>query len=90
MRCPRRRLSGDGAGGAGAEGDGVTDRDVLRAVLAPLLDNPFLQHTRHPTRHCVFCGKALWRVLAAAGPVRHEPDCPTRRAAELLGRVPGD
>lgn len=53
------------------------DRDetiaALRAVLAPLLDDPRAEEGR-----CIFCDDLLDN--------RHAPDCPVLRRDELLGR----
>ena len=64
------------------------DRDEtiaeLRAVLAPLLDNPFrdLWTYSDPDETCVFCE----HVGLAFDRQSHEPGCPVLRRDELLGR----
>lgn len=50
-------------------------RDELRAVLAPLLANPFVAHAQ-----CYFCG--CFETEA------HGPACPLWRRDQLLGRSP--
>lgn len=53
---------------------------TLRAVLAPLLDNPVdLQEGRE----CLFCGQRAYRLESAG----HADHCPVLRRNELLGRV---
>jgi hypothetical protein len=60
-------------------------RDELRAVLAPLLDDPWRgvdwipvddRGAVDPMRACVFCGDGI----------AHLPDCPVLRRDALLGR----
>jgi hypothetical protein len=56
------------------------DRDAARAVLAPLLDEPWREIANYgePERRCVFCD----------GPhIRHDAGCPVLRRDELLGRA---
>lgn len=50
----------------------------LRAVLAPLLDDPH----RNGSHFCVFCGAFL--MDGDSG--EHESDCPVLRRDALLGR----
>jgi hypothetical protein len=59
--------------------DGVT-REELRAILAPLLDNPFFGG--RDGSDCGFC------ELGYAGSASHAPDCPALEANKnrLLGR----
>ena len=54
-------------------------RDELRAILAPLLDDPF-----HGSTPCVFCGHR-WRFNES---VNHMIDCPVLQRDRLLGRTP--
>lgn len=55
-------------------------RDVLRAILAPLLDEPFVPGPNGSDMglDCLFC-----RVDEPS----HEPNCPVLRRDELLGRT---
>lgn len=57
---------------------------ALRAVLAPLLDKPFIDGPGQDAEwtECRFCGAVDEGIYA--GP--HETDCPVRRRDELLGR----
>jgi hypothetical protein len=57
-------------------------RSELRAVLAPLLDEPYVKAGPCPggDNLCAFCGME-WREWHP-----HATDCPVRRRAELLGR----
>lgn len=57
--------------------------DALRAVLAPLLDDPFYisAFPPEPSRlRCVFC-----RAVQGHS-IEHTADCPVRRTDALLGR----
>jgi len=65
--------------------------DALRAILAPLLDNPLLEDANAPGAvTCVVCRR--YTNYAAEGDWRpraplHEDGCPVLRRDELLGRV---
>ena len=58
--------------------DKVTE---LRAVLAPLLDRPFIAGQDGDA--CVWC----LGLDDGLGDANHEPDCPVLRKNELLGRA---
>lgn len=80
------------------------DRDAtiadLRAVLAPLLDDPIRHEwdTFDGVDVCLLCGadntimpkpgswRETLRMPECSGPVQHAPDCPVLRRDELLGR----
>lgn len=64
----------------------IAQRDELRAVLAPLLDNPW----RLEPEDCSFWICTFCRADAAADerddPRTHNDSCPVPRKDELLGR----
>lgn len=71
--------------------DAAEQRDSLRAILAPLLDNPYrtIANYGDPYEECVFC-ECVPESHYPYGPndrKDHEPDCPVLRKDELLGRA---
>lgn len=62
------------------------ERDDLRAVLAPLLDDPivWVWNGRREYRRCGVCDATA--TDPDLEPFPHHPDCPVLRRDELLGR----
>lgn len=58
------------------------ERDELRAVLAPLLNEQTRRDGVHVWVWCPCCG----RVAALGRVVEHKPDCPVLRRDALLGQ----
>lgn len=59
-------------------GEVKRQRDEVRAILAPLLAEPYrLGYSHEAVRECVFCEQE-WSF-------DHTPDCPVLRRAGLLG-----
>jgi hypothetical protein len=68
----------------------LTQRNELRAILAPLLDDPIDANECHDESWyvCRFCGKEaeVVEVHPRVYACDHAPDCPVLRKDELLGR----
>jgi hypothetical protein len=75
------RLCRDGERFERERNEACGERDELRAILAPLLDDP-LRHVDGVGWACRFCGEAT----ASDRDLVHGPDCPVPRRDALLGR----
>jgi hypothetical protein len=63
--------------------------DDLRSVLAPKLDDPWIDDADNVCVECYWCGANNFPTDLnhyPRPPIEHEPNCPVLRRDELLGR----
>ena len=63
--------------------DAERERDELRAILQPLLDQPIRFVGEPASNECIFCeADSAWHDP------HHRPSCPVLRRDQILGRTP--